>query len=121
MASLPPPPVPPRLREMLEDYPEWVEEIQGGLIRIVDDMLAGANSVTPFERAVWRLEDTLGHFMVQADAAAETAKAEGDSILGAQAERRAHVLGCILSDRPWYDRGERGLWNYFQAYKAVFK
>jgi hypothetical protein len=122
MANLPPPPVPPRLREMLEDYPALIQEVQSGLDSLVRKMAAeGAISLPPFEEAVWYLEDTFSDLMVDADAAHEAAKANGDLRAAEWAAEKAQLMGRIRSERPWYDRSEQGLSSYFRTYRAAFE
>ncbi|HYQ23523.1 hypothetical protein [Stenotrophomonas sp.] len=73
--SLPPPPIPSKLRDALKDYPEHIEELQKTL-----DSVKGRRirSFPAFHYAAWKLEDCLADFIAEARAQVATAGASGD-------------------------------------------
>lgn len=75
MRNLPPPPIPQKLREMLKDYPECLQELRKVLNDIVSDPSYGT---PPFEMAVWILGDTLSDFAINAHDELQTAEASRD-------------------------------------------
>jgi hypothetical protein len=121
MAKIPPPPVPPRMREMLKDYPAMIEEVQSGLNHIVGVMLDGHGGTPPFERAVWRLQDCLDRLADEANAEIARANASGDLEAGKRAEKRIDLIWRVRGNRPWHDRSDQSLWTYFKIYKAAFE
>lgn len=72
----PSPPVPAKLREMLKDYPEHIDQLQRALETVTDRRM---RSLPPFEDAVWKLEDCLSGFIGKASAELSAAEASGDS------------------------------------------
>ncbi|ALN65591.1 hypothetical protein GLA29479_4761 [Lysobacter antibioticus] len=68
------PPVPPRLRDMLADYPELIEALAGAL----NAAATNPRGNPPYEMAVWALEDMLSHFVSDARDEFEAAEAGGD-------------------------------------------
>lgn len=114
--SIPQPPVPQFLRETLKDYPELIQEVQDGLNRIVGDMAGRINGTPPFERAIWRLEDTLSALCSDAYEALKEAEKNGDS----QAIYRAKIKADAVSNaRQLWDLED--LREYFQTYKGAFE
>ncbi len=89
MPSLPLPPVPQGLRELLKEYPEHIQILQNDLIEV-----ASKKSPTPpFERAVWALEDALSAFISEARQELKAAQATGD----AEAIERAGAKERLMS------------------------
>jgi hypothetical protein len=121
MANIPPPPVPPRLREMLKDYPELVQKIQDELDWIVGEMVGRSNVTHPYERAVWRLEDSLEDLYIRARRELEAIELGGDLQAIERAKQKLHLIGRIGSDRPWHDDGDESLWSYFENHKEAFE
>lgn len=107
---------------MLQDYPELLLEIQDGLNRIVNEMVGHGNVTPPFERAIWRLEDTLERFIDEAQDELEAAQASGHQEAVERAEAKEDLMARIRLDRPWSgDRSDGGLWRYFQAHREAFE
>jgi hypothetical protein len=121
MAKIPPPPVPPRMREMLKDYPEMIEDVQDELNYIVDVMLECDGGVPPFEHAVWRLQDTLGRFLDEAKGELARGNANGDLEAVKRAEKRIDLIWRVRGDRAWNDDGDQSLWSYFQNHRELFQ
>lgn len=72
----PHPPVPAKLREMLEDYPDHIEQLQKALNSVKDRRI---KSTPPFEAAVWLLEDCLDVFISDAQGELTAAQASDDA------------------------------------------
>lgn len=87
--SLPPPPVPQRLREMLKDYPGLLQELQDGLNKVITDPVKGT---PPFEIAIWVLEDGLESFIVEARGELDAATASGDQATIEKAEDKLRLM-----------------------------
>jgi hypothetical protein len=114
MQTLPPPPVPQKLRELLKDYPEHLQEIQ----KTLDGVIEKPSKVTPpFEMAVWMLEDTLGDFMIKAGAELKAAEASGDPVSIVKAKEKRSVMGRAVANKG----PMRDLWDYFQVHKQAFE
>ena len=120
MRNLPPPPVPPRLCEMLKGYPELIQAVQNDLTREVERLLNNPH-FPAFEEAVWRLESLFDSLYGKADAEAEAAEASGDQQAIEDAKKKRNLISRTASARPWNDEGEGTLWDYFQAYKEAFE
>jgi hypothetical protein len=120
MISVPPPPVPPRLREMLKDYPELIQMIGDDLNALVEKMLREAH-FPPYEEAVWYLEDKLEALYIRAESEAKAAELGGDPELIDMSKQKCFLIGRTRSVRPWHDRSEHSLWKYFETYKAAFE
>ncbi|MDQ7273861.1 hypothetical protein O0J72_17205, partial [Stenotrophomonas sp. Sm3212] len=83
--DFPSPPVPAKLREMLKDYPEHIEQLQKALISVSHGRQSYA---PPFEGAVWLLEDCLTSFVAEARAELATAEASGNPKAIAQSQKK---------------------------------
>ncbi|MDR6991650.1 hypothetical protein J2X52_001755 [Luteimonas sp. 3794] len=68
------PPLPSKLKVLLADYPEILQELQDALV----DVMRSKSLEPPFEFALWRLEDILSHHMINAGAELRSAKEHGD-------------------------------------------
>ena len=114
--ELPPPPIPPRIREHLKDYPEHLEKLQETLINVARK----PNTLMPFDSAIWALQDSLNAYYAEAQNELENIKKQGDKDAIAAAEEKLHKFGCAAS-------GSNGLLNlrdleaYFDHYKDYFK
>ncbi|MDR1075494.1 MAG: hypothetical protein LBL59_04105 [Xanthomonadaceae bacterium] len=115
MLKLPPPPVPQRLREMLEDYPEHIQELQRSLNLVVEKPSIGT---PPFEVAIWALEDELGSFIDEAREELHAAEASGDAVAIERAKAKKFLMGCARL-QGIHDVDD--LWSYFQANSGAFR
>ncbi|KRB07357.1 hypothetical protein ASD86_14085 [Lysobacter sp. Root690] len=112
MPSLPP--IPPRLRELLKDYPDHLERLQESL----NDYIRAPFRVMPFDGAIWSLEGTLGSFISEAREELKIAEASGnaEAIEKAKAKDvlmfRAHSVNGGMSDL-------HDLRAYFQQYTGM--
>lgn len=109
MPTLPPPPVPQKLREMLKDYPEHIEALQQSLNQLVEKPKHG---VPQFERAVWAIEDQLDVFFSEAKLKLEAAEAGGDAEAIAKAFQVERLMGAARLNMG----GMPELWDYFQTH-----
>ena len=119
MPSIPPPPVPQKLREMLKDYPEHLDEIQKTLNDIVEKPPHGT---PPFEMAVWMLEDTLSAFVSEASEKLKAAETSGNAQAIAKAEAKQLLMFRARSGSAGgglLDLNE--LKTYFDANSEVFQ
>jgi hypothetical protein len=111
MSKLPPPPVPEKLREMLKDYPELIQEIRDTL----DSYAKKPNPLQPFDGVLWLLEDTLSSFYSDARSELDAAETSGNEQAIQKAKEKEFAIG--------YARGNLGamndLWAYFEAHGGV--
>jgi hypothetical protein len=87
--GLTPPPIPQRLRELLKDYPSYLERIQEVLNRVVVDP---AKSTPLFEQAIWALEGRTSAFIREAQAELEAAQEAGEANAIAKAEAKEELM-----------------------------
>jgi hypothetical protein len=114
--TLPLPPVPLKLQEMLKDYPELIQELQDTL----NSYVKKPNPVQPFDGAIWLLEDTLSSFISNARAEVKAAEAHGD----VQAVERAEAKEKVMFRAASGNGGMRNLHElklYFDAHKDAFE
>jgi hypothetical protein len=116
MPSLPPPPVPQRLREMLTEYPEHIERLQEALNTVIEK----PSKVTPpFEVAIWVLESRLGAFIAEAREQLKAAEVSGDAVAIAKADEKERLMSRASWKHVWLS--DDSLWDYFQNKKDAFK
>lgn len=114
-ASLPPPPVPQKLREMLKDYPEHIERLQDVLNQYVQKPFL----LMPFDGAIWSLEGRLETFISETREELQIAEACGDAVATAKADRKLDLmLSARSSGQGMMDLSE--LLGYFDANKKAF-
>jgi hypothetical protein len=104
------PPVPAKLREILKDYPDHIEELQKALNSVKDRRI---KSTPPFEAAVWLLEDHLSSFLIEAQAELTSAEASGDPQDIANALEKHRLMVRARLQGQWI--GDESLYSYFQA------
>ncbi|UKE76934.1 hypothetical protein [Xanthomonas graminis] len=89
MNNLPRPPVPQKLREMLKDYPQYLDELQ----RTLNELFAKPLHGTPlFEQAIWGLEAALESFVSDARDDLDKAKAIGALEAVRSAEEKLRLM-----------------------------
>jgi hypothetical protein len=113
MTTLPPPPVPQALREILQNYPAHIERLQEVLNRITAKRLPG---VDPFERATWLIEGRLDAFVSEARKELKEAEAFDDFQLIAQADQKLKLMLKARSSNGGM-KNLRDLWSYFETHK----
>lgn len=108
MPTLPTPPVPQGIRELLIDYPNHIRRLQEAL----SDYAKKPFRVMPFDGAIWALEGRLDTFVSEARKELKQAKASGDDQDIARAEEKEILMlhACLVSQ---YDLGE--LAEYFDT------
>lgn len=116
--SIPPPPVPQRLREMLSDYPEYIGRLQIDLASLAAKPFKG----TPlFEQILWVLEDGLGEFISEARQEFEAAQASGDPEQTERAQQKLRLMFKARSGNGGMRLGLMGdIWNYCEANNAAW-
>lgn len=107
--GLPPPPVPERLRGMLEDYPGHIARLQEVLDGVVHD---GRVLLMPFDQAIWALEGRLETFYREAQTELKTAQEEGYPEKIIQANEKVRLMSRASSKYTWIT--DEALWRYFQ-------
>jgi hypothetical protein len=115
MPTIPPPPVPQKLREMFKDYPELIQRLQGAL----DDYVDRPTS-EPFDGAILALLDTLSALSSEVRAGLQVAEASGDAVAVEHQLRKKAVLfnaGHIVFEQVDMD----DLWDYFEEDKGLSK
>ena len=112
--TLPPPPVPQTLREMLKDYPEYIARLQEVLSKVVDKPSYGT---PPFEVALWMIEGVLDEFIDKASEELAAAEANGDPEAIAKAKAKRRLMGRARANVG----GLPDLWSYFETHKDAFE
>lgn len=113
MSQLTRPPVPIRLREMLQDYPEHVERLQEVLNHLIEKPAHGVDS---FDAAIWSLGARLEAFIHEARTDLEVAEASGNAAAIAKASDKLRLMSRA-SSRNGGMRGLHELRAYFDANK----
>ena len=114
-ADLPPIPIPPRLLEMLGEYPELIAEIRQRL----DSYLKRPMYSQPLDGALWALEGRLDTFISRAQDEADRAEASGD----AEAIARAKAKVSLMSRASSKNGGLKDINNicdYFEEHDEAF-
>lgn len=115
--GLPPPPIPQRLREMLQDYPGHLARLQEVLNYILEKpRIAKLTPHDAFEEATWALEGRTDAFIREAQAELEAAQEAGDADVIARAEAKASLMRRSGSPNGGL-KGLHELWDYFVANK----
>lgn len=110
--SLPPPPVPAKLREMLKDYPGHIKRLQEVLVQSVDR--SRRLPLMPFDDAISALEGRLETFIFEARDELKMAEASGVSLAIAKAKEKERLMEFSRSSNiGMADLDE--LWEYIQA------
>ncbi|RSZ32774.1 MULTISPECIES: hypothetical protein [unclassified Variovorax] len=110
MSRLAPPPIPPRLRDVLKDYPVHLEQLQQELNKFAERT---EPSLAPFEEAAWIIESALDAFVIDAIGEQKVAEASGDPAAIAKAHEKAAVMAIASGKRTWL--GDGSLLDYFSG------
>lgn len=105
-----PPPVPQRLRDMLQAHPELIERLQESLNRVITNPV---KSQPPFEVAIWELEGTIEGFVEEARKELEAAEASGEPAAIEQARSKLSLMRSAGFKGRWL--GDEAFADYFQA------
>ncbi|MDR1075969.1 MAG: hypothetical protein LBL59_06650 [Xanthomonadaceae bacterium] len=117
MPTLPLPPVPQRLREMLKDYPKHLDRLQEVLNQSVQESMKG--ELIPFDMAIWALEDELGSFIDEARSELRAAEASGDVVAITAAEAKENLMSRAIWKHRWL--GDAEFRGYFEKNQGAFK
>ncbi|ALN81296.1 hypothetical protein [Lysobacter antibioticus] len=118
MERLTPPAVPGQLRELLQDYPAHVEQLQDALNEFAVPKLR----LQPFEDALMVLEIVLDGFVHEATNELDAAEASGDADRIEKAnEKRRLMFRARSSNVGLGGKSLQELWEYFQRNKGVFE
>ena len=105
------PPVPAGLQEMLKDYPEYIEQLQDGLNRLMEN----PRSYPPlFEQAIWRIEDVLDRLINESREELEKARSFGDINAIKDAQEKENLILEASWKHVWI--GDDLLWNFFHRF-----
>lgn len=115
--SLPAPPVPAKLREMLQDYPEHIERLQDVLNRSVKE--SQEIPLMPFDDAISALEGRLGSFISEARAELAAAEVSTDQQAIARATAKEKLMSFARSRNIGMAELDE-LWEYFQVNTRAF-
>ncbi|WP_369943007.1 hypothetical protein [Xanthomonas medicagonis] len=114
MNTLPLPPVPQKVRNILKEYPEKIQKLQD----ILSGYFKNPNPVMPFDGAVWILEDALASFISEARYELKVAESSGDPEVIRRAEEKEKVMHYARSgNRGMSDLNE--LLEYIEAHKEM--
>ena len=102
-------PIPKKLRELLEEFPECIVQLEVALAKVVAEP---ASIVTPLERAVSAIEDVAEALNVQARKRLESSLDAGDAEKVASAEREMKLLNRLLWKELW--AGDPAFVKFFQ-------
>ena len=116
MPSLPPPPVPQKLREMFKDYPGHIQTLQDDLNKVVSKRHPG---VDPFDVVIWMLEGSLWAFVIEAREELKSAEKSGDIVAIAKADAKEKLMSRASWKHIWLS--DDSLWEYFQSNKDALK
>lgn len=106
---IPPPLVPEKLRELLTDYPEYVELLQKAINKAAAESPPSAPRI---ELIVWGLEDCLDGFVFNAKDELDAAKASGGADAIARAEAKELLMHRARLKQVWMR--DAGLLDYLQ-------
>lgn len=114
MRKLTPPTVPAQLREILKDYPAYIEHLQ----TVLDDFAEPKPEVQPLDEAIWALQNRLDSYLQHAIRRLETAQADGNPWAIEEASHLRSTMGRALLS---FDSDPEGLGNYFKVHREAFE
>jgi len=113
-AKLPPPPVPQRLRDMLEKYPGHIERLE----EVLADFAVTPSGSDPFDRFISTLEGRLESFFFEAGRELEQAESTCDVARISAAEHKMDVMSRAISKMVWV--GDEAIRIYIDKYRDEF-
>ena len=113
--NLPPIPIPIRLLDLLQDYPELITEIRARM----EGYLRNPDPLQPLDQALWLLADTLGTFISKARDEVSDAQAVGDPQAIAKAETKLGVMFRARSPNGGL-RDTGPIVDYFEEHDGAF-
>lgn len=105
--TIPAPPVPARLRELLADYPAHLEKLQHAITKAADEPRPIAAHI---EMVIWAIEDTMEAFVAEARSEVRSAKEGDDAEKVALAEEAESLMRRARFKHVWI--GDAGLTDY---------
>ena len=114
-ANLPPIPIPPRLLDLLKEYPELIQDIRNTL----DIYMKKPNILQPLDGALWLLEDTLSAFISRARDEVDRAEASGDAEAIVKAKAKVSIMFSAFSKNDGL-RDIGGICDYFEEHEEAF-
>jgi hypothetical protein len=119
--GLPLPPIPLRLREMLQDYPGHLARLQEVLNMTLDGPRPARGSVNNvFEQMIWALEGRLETFIHEAQDELETAQASGDAEAIVRADAKLRLMFRSRSSNGGMNNLEE-IWSYLEMHQETLK
>ncbi len=86
---IPPPPVPQKIREILKEYPDYIQRLQCALDRYAKN----PDLLMPFDAAIWILEAHFDSFFSEAREELNAAKSSGDPEAIEKANKKYSAVG----------------------------
>ncbi|MFA0949373.1 hypothetical protein, partial [Xanthomonas fragariae] len=109
---IPPPSVPQKIREILKEYPDYIQRLQCALGRYAKN----PDLLMPFDAAIWILEAHLESFISEAREELRVAQTDGAPSAIIKAEEKERAMRHARSrNRGMSDLNE--LWHYIEAHK----
>ena len=119
--GLPLPPIPQRLREMLKDYPQHLQQLQEDLNYAIDGSRPARGTTNHvFEEMIWALEGCLDAFIREAKDELEAAQASGNAEAVVTAKEKVSLMRQARS----INNGMRGLHvlrEYLEAHQEALQ
>jgi len=91
-------PLPRKLRELLEDHPEYLLQLEAALAKVESEP---ASIVTPLERAVRAIEGAAEAINLHSRKKLANAKDSGDEVCVAASEEEIKVVNRLLWKELW--------------------
>ena len=114
-ADLPPIPIPPRLPELLKDYPELLNEIR----QTLDSYLRRPMYTQPLDGALWALEGRLSTFISRARTEVRHAETSDDAEALAKAEAKLSIMFRARSSNGGL-KDTKNICDYFRDHEGTF-
>ncbi|MEN5206080.1 hypothetical protein ABE473_16685 [Stenotrophomonas sp. TWI700] len=108
-----PPPVPKRLCELLQNYPEHIERLRAAIEKAAS---AGGANAPRTEYIVWALEDVLESFISEEKNELDAARSAGSADDVAKAEVKEMLMNRAALKQQWI--GDSGLIEFFKKDKG---
>jgi hypothetical protein len=119
--GLPPPPIPQRLRDRLNDYPTHLMRLQEALNYALDGPKPARGTTSAvFEEIIWALEGRLETFIREAKDELETAQASSDTQAIALADDKLRLMFRARSSNGGM-KGLHELWSYLELHQEALR
>ncbi|WAT15510.1 hypothetical protein [Xanthomonas fragariae] len=111
---IPPPPVPQKIREILKEYPDYIQRLQCALDRYAKN----PDLLMPFDAAIWILEAHLESFISEAREELESAKSSGEAAVIRKAQEKELLMLHAYSKNGGMSDLD-ALWEYIEENKGL--